>query len=150
VDCCLSEPITSECWVSLNWFLLLVVTICNAVKAVILCLWLREMRKEGRILTVADMLTRITRRGMMPKWWIQAPSKIFWITINPPGDPTGTSPILGLSVLTNLPQVAPTVLFFLYTSLFTTMVSYTTYNRRSPTLEELAKPAHHLPLHYTI
>jgi len=41
------------------------------------------------------------------------------------------------------------VLFFLYTSILTTMVSYSAYNH-SATPNQLAKPARNLPLHYTI
>ncbi|KAF4628300.1 hypothetical protein G7Y89_g9848 [Cudoniella acicularis] len=198
VDYCLSEPITSQCWVNLNWFFLMTVTVFNAIKVFVLVLWLREMREKGRLLTVEDMLRRLRRLGNRPRWWIQAPSKLLWILtvylsilacgsagaclwkalvnfkensrgidfnslwnngfgtisttslLSPPLHSTGTSPVPRLSILTNLPQVVLSILFFLYTSLLTTMVSYTTYNRPSPTVEELAKPAHRLPLHYTI
>jgi hypothetical protein len=64
--------------------------------------------------------------------------------------PSGASPIPSLSILTNLPQIVLSVLFFLYTSLLTIMVSYSKYNRPSATPKQLAKPARDLPFHYTI
>ncbi len=68
VKYCLSEPITSQCWVQLDFYFLVAVTICNLFKAICFILCLRLIRKSPPLLAVGDMVVR------RPRWWFQSPS----------------------------------------------------------------------------
>jgi hypothetical protein len=65
---CLSESITSHCWVQLKWSFLLSVAAFNLLKVICLILCVVITRKSRCMLTVGDMQVH------KPRWWIQAPS----------------------------------------------------------------------------
>jgi len=84
VEYCLSEPVNSQCWIDLNWFFLMAVVVCNAIKAICMVRCLRELIKEGQMLTVRGMRSRLGSVG--PRRWIGAPKWIwpiwlFWTSL---------------------------------------------------------------------
>ncbi|MCJ1359701.1 MAG: hypothetical protein MMC33_009703, partial [Icmadophila ericetorum] len=66
-----------------------------------------------------------------------------------PQQATGSSTILGVSTLTNIPQVVLSMLFFTYTYILTTMVACSKCTNASATAKQLAEPARSLPLYCT-
>jgi hypothetical protein len=70
IEYCLAEPSASQCSVGLNWYFLLVVAVCNAVKLICQLLSLRILRKTGRMLTVEDQRRKHPQRR--PTQWNQA------------------------------------------------------------------------------
>jgi hypothetical protein len=53
-------------------------------------------------------------------------------------------------VLTNIPQLIITLLFFNFSHALTVMEAHSKYAKPNPTAAHLAKPARDLPLHYAV
>lgn len=70
VEYCLAEPSPSQCSVGLNWYFLLVVAACNAVKLICQLLSRRLLRRRGRMSTVGDQRRHLSEKR--PTRWIQA------------------------------------------------------------------------------